>query len=191
METLISASVRADITKLVSIASKDPKAELEVKVLSGQVRTKDDVDRLTKTIEELTTGGFTDEHRATFTYPDGLRVSVTTPETIYKLCTSGSFRGLPLSVERKRKYFDVPENGDRMKDMIDIPDVKLRVTLRHEDQLRRDFSGSPMDPKSHVRILHRKSWKTTDGMLRIDFSIVKSKTKTTKTLAEVLRQSPS
>jgi len=192
METLISASVRADITKMVSVASKDPKAELEVKVLSGQVRTKEEVDRLTKTIEELTTGGFIDEHRATFTYPDGLRVAVTTPETIYKLCTSGSFRGLPLSVERKRKYFDVPENGDRaMTDLIDIPDLRLRVTCRHEEQLRKDFSGSPMDPKSHVRILHRKSWKTADGLIRIDFSMVKSKTKTTKTLSEILRQPPT
>lgn len=192
METLISASVRADITKMVSIASKDPKAELEVKVLAGQIRTKDEVDRLTKTIEELTTGGFTDEHRATFTYPDGLRVAVTTPETIYKLCTSGSFRGLPLNVERKRKYFDVPENGEKATpDMIDVPDLRLRVTCRHEEQLRKDFSGSPMDPKSHVRILHRKSWKTSDGLLRIDFSIVKSKSKTTKSLSEILKQPPS
>lgn len=194
METLISASVRADVTKMVSIAAKDPKAELEVKVLTGQLRTKDEVDRLTKTIEDLTTGGFTEEHRATFTYyGDGLRVAVTSPETIYKLCTSGSFRGLPLTVERKRKYFDVPESGDKTipTDTLDIPDLKLRVSLRHEEPLRRDFSGSPMDPKSHARILHRRSWKTADGLLRIDFSIVKSKSKTTKSLAEIVRQPPT
>jgi ribA/ribD-fused uncharacterized protein len=194
METLISASIRADITKMVAIAATDPKAELEVKVLTGQLRTKDEVDRLTATIEDLTAGGFTEEHRATFTYSgDGLRVAVTTPETIYKLCTTGSFRGLPLTVERKRKYFDVPESGDKSipTDTLDIPDLKLRVSLRHEEPLRKDFSGSPMDPKSHVRILHRRSWKTSDGLLRIDFSIVKSKTKLTKTLPEIVRLPPT
>lgn len=184
METLISASVRGDLTKMVGLAKTDPKAEVEVKVLAGQIRTKDEAKRLVRAIEDMTSGSFTDEHRATFTYPDGLRVNVTTPEHIFKLCTTGSFRGLPLTVERKRRYFETSSG----QDVIDVPEIRLRATCCYEDSLRRDFSGAPMDPKNHVRILHRKSWTTNDGLLRVDFSMVKSKTKTTKTLSDILKQ---
>ena len=186
MEALIPKSVG----DLVSIAARDPKAELEVKVLAGQIQTKDVADRIVKAIEDISTGSFTEEHRASFSYADGLRVSVTGPENIFKVCSSNSFRGVPLQVERKRRYFDVNAQ-DKGNDVVDIPDMKLRFTLRHEEPLRRDFSGSPMDPANHVRILHRKSWKTADGILRIDFSMVKSKTKQHKTFSDILRQPPA
>lgn len=184
MESLLPAPIREAMTKLVTVASTDAKAELEVKVLAGQIQTKDEADRILQAIADRTTGGATETHRATFSYPDGLRVNVMSPETILKVCATGSFRGIPLTVERKTRY-----EGEQ--DVLDIPDVKLRVTLRREEPLRRDFSGSPMDPKSHIRILSRKSWTTSDGLLRIDMSMVKSKTKTTKTLSDILKQQPT
>lgn len=186
MEALIPTSVG----DLVSIAGRDSKAELEVKVLAGQIQTKDVAERIVKAIEEISTGSITEEHRASFSYADGLRVSVLGAENIYKVCSSNSFRGVPLYVERKRRYFDV-NSQDKGSDVVDVPDMKLRFTLRHEEQLRRDFSGSPMDPANHVRILHRKSWKTADGILRIDLSMVKSKTKQHKTFSDILKQTPA
>jgi ribA/ribD-fused uncharacterized protein len=195
METLISGRVRSNVAELVSIASEDAKAEFEVKILAGQIHTKDDADRIVKAIEEVSSGGYTEEHRATFSYSDGLRITVLTPENIFKVCTSGSFRGIPLHVERKRRYFDVAERSGVSErkveaDVIDVPDLKVRFTLRHEEPLRRDFSGSPMDPASHARIMHRKSWTTADGLLRVDMSMVKTKTKQHKSFADVLKQTP-
>lgn len=188
METLLSSSIQREIEELVSIAGKDSKAELEIKVLAGQIQTKDTADRIVAAIKTIALGESKEEHRASFSYSDGLRVNVFGPENILKVCTTNSFRGVPLTVERKRRYFDVAGNG---KDVIDIPDLKLRFTLRHEDPLRKDFSGSPMDPASYVRILHRKSWTTSDKMLQIDLSMVKTKQKQHKTFSDVLRQTPS
>lgn len=188
MESLIPSSVRKEIEELVTIAAKDSKAELEIKVLGGQIQTKDTADRIVKAIQGIAIGDATDEHRATFAYSDGLRVSVFGGENILKVCSTNSFRGVPLNVERKRRYFDVAGNG---KDVIDIPDLRLRFTLRHEEPLRKDFSGSPMDPASYVRILHRKSWTTLDKLLRIDLSMVKTKQKQHKTFSDVLQQTPT
>ena len=194
METLIPSSVQRDIEELVSLAANDKKAELEIKVLGGQIQTKDVADRIVKAIESVADSGSTDEHRASFAYSDGLRVSVFGPENIMKVCSTSSFRNVPLSVERKRRYFDVPGGVSERKvnsDMIDIPDLRLRFTLRHEEPLRKDFSGSPMDPASHVRILHRKSWITSDKLLRIDMSLVKTKQKSHRSFADVLKQTPT
>ena len=188
MESLISTATRQQIEQLVDLANSDKKAEMEMKVLAGQIQIKDVADRIVKAIESVTTGGFTDEHRATFTYSDGLRVNVVGPENILKVCTTNSFRGIPLNVERKRRYFEVAEGSGN--DVLDVPDLKLRFTLRHEEPLRKDFSGAPMDPASHVRILHRKSWTTSDGILRIDMSLVKTKQRNHKSFSEVLKQTP-
>ncbi len=187
MESLIHSSLRSEIEELVSIAAKDKKAELEVKVLGGQIQTKDTAERIVKAIQSIAIGECTDLHRATFAYSDGLRVNVFGAENILKVCMTGAFRGVPLEVERKRRYFDVNGSG---KDMIDVPDLKLRFTLRHEEPLRKDFSGAPMDPASHLRIIHRRSWVTSDRLLRVDLSMVKTKQKNHKTLSEVLRQTP-
>ena len=189
MEALIPARVRGDIEQMVSIAAKDEHAELEVKVLAGQITTKDVADRIVRAIESIASRGVSEEHRATFSYSDGLRVHVTGPETILKVCQTGSFRNIPLTVERKRKYFD--KTAGTGVDLIDVPDLKLRFTLRHEEPLRKDFSGAPLDPASHVRILHRKSWVTPDKAVRIDMTMVKSKTKQTKTFADILKQTPA
>ena len=76
-------------------------------------------------------------------------------------------------------------------DRVDVPEAGLSFTLRKEEDVRRDFSGPAMDAKSHIRILNRKSWKTQDGLLQIDFSMVKSKVRGMRTLTEVLRQNPT
>jgi hypothetical protein len=186
MESLLSSPAKADILEMIKVASQDKHAELELKVLSGQIQTKDVADRIVQAIESITTGGAKDSHLARFSYPDGLRVTVSGADNVFKLATSGSFRGLPLEVERKRRYFETGAG----KDVLDVPDLKLRATLRHEEPLRKDFSGAPMDPASHMRVMHRKTWTTSDGLLRIDMSLVKTKSKTHKTFADVLNQTP-
>jgi ribA/ribD-fused uncharacterized protein len=188
MESLLPPVVKSDLSEMVRVATQDKRAELELKVLAGQIQTKDVADRIVQAIEDMTTGGFTVTNRATFSYPDGLRVSVSGVDAVYKLATTASFRNLPLEVERKRRYFDVGKSG---KDVLDIPDLKLRATLRHEEPLRKDFSGSPMDPASHARIMNRKSWVTTDKIFRIDMSLVKTKQKSHKTFSEILDQPPA
>ena len=193
MESFLSKTTLSDLERMVSVGLSDKQAELEMKVLAGEIQTKDVADRMVKTIEEITAGGFTEEHRATFSYQDGLRVSVTGPENIHKLCMTNSFRNLPVTVERKTRYFERGADGvvGPRVDVLDISDFKLRVTLRREEPLRRDFTGAPLDPSAHVRIMHRKSWNTADGVLRIDMSQVKSRQKQHKTFADILGQTPS
>jgi len=186
MESLIPSSVMGKLKDLVSLAQKDKHAELEVKVLAGLIATKDVADRLVAAIESVTTGGVTDMHRASFSYPDGLRVNVLGAENIHKVCTTNSFRGVPLAVERKRRYFDIPSGAKTTEDVVEVPDLKLKFTLRHEEHLRKDFTGAPMDPTSHIRVMHRKTWKTGDGLLQIDLSLVKSKMRTHKSFLDVL-----
>jgi ribA/ribD-fused uncharacterized protein len=191
MERLIPADTLAKMKKIIEIACKDPNAELEMKILSGDIQTKDVADRIVKAIDRLDAIPVNDEHRASFSYSDGLRVNVYGVDTILKLCTTNSFRNLPVTVERKRRYSDmVPTTSEGNIDVVDITDLKLRFTLRHEEFLRKDFSGAPMDPAANLRILHRKSWTTVDGIFRIDMSLVKTKQKQHKTLSAVLGQTP-
>ena len=185
MESLLSSRAREDLEHLATFI-KNTNAELECKVLAGQIQTKDIADRITKTISDLAAGPAVEAVHATFSYPDNIRVVVKGAENIHKVCTTNSFKGTQLKVERKSRYF-----GNDGQDMIDVPEASLRFTLRKEEEVRRDFSGSPLDAKSHIRVLNRRSWKTQDGILQIDFSMVKSKTRSTRSFADVLRQNPS
>jgi len=186
METLLPKSTLEPMKQMLSVIKTSKEAEVEFKVLINQIETKDVADRIVRAIEEITRSASKEEHRATFTYPDGIRVVVTGPENIHKVCTSNSFHGVPLYVEKKRKYYDVmPRAG---QDEVEIPDLFTRLTLRHEQFLRKDFAGKPMDPNSYVRVLHRKSWKTEDGMFQIDLSSVKSKKREHTKMFEVLKQ---
>jgi len=178
------------LKEFATIMKEDKHAELECKLLSNQINTKDVADRIVKTIQLYSRGAPVDEHRATFSYSDGLRVAVIGAENIHKVCTTESFRGVPLDVERKRRYFEVVTALKDKRDTIDVPDAGIRITLRHEEHLRKDFSGTPMDSASFVRIIHRKSWTSIDGIVRFDFSLSKSKTKQTKTFADILKQNP-
>ena len=187
MESLLSSRARGDLDYLATFV-KNSNAELECKVLSGQIQTKDIADRIIKTIEGFSAGSAVETQHATFSYPDGLRVVVKGAENIHKVCTTNSFKGTQVKVERKTRYFGGHGEHD---DMVDIPDSGIRFTLRKEEEVRRDFTGSAMDPISHVRVLNRKSWKTQDGLLQIDFSLVKSKSKGMKAFSEILRQNPA
>jgi ribA/ribD-fused uncharacterized protein len=185
MESLLSTTARKDLDHLASFV-KNSNAELECKVLSNQIQTKDIADRILKKIEGFSAGPSTETSRATFSYPDNIRVVVEGAENIHKVCTTNGFKGTPLRVERKSPYF----NGTTV-DRVDVPEAGLSFTLRKEEDVRRDFSGAAMDAKSHVRILSRKSWKTQDGLLQIDFSMVKSKVRGMRNLSEILRQNPT
>ena len=184
MESLLSSSERGDLEYLATFV-KNANAELECKVLAGQIQTKDVADRIIKTIDGFSAGPSVEAQHATFTFSDGLRVVVRGPENIQKVFTTNSFRGTPVRVERKTRYFGGHGGRD---DMVDVPDSSLRFTLRKEEEVRKDFTGAAMDATSHVRVMNRKSWKTQDGLLRVDFSLVKSKTKSTKTCSDLLRQ---
>jgi ribA/ribD-fused uncharacterized protein len=188
MESLLSSSGRADLDYLATFV-KNSNAELECKVLSGQIQTKDIADRIIQAIQGFTAGPATESVYANFCYPDGLRVVARQAENVHKICTTNSFKGSQVKVERKTRYFG--GHGEGHDDLIDSPEYGLRFTLRKEEEVRRDFSGSPMDPTSHVRVINRKSWKTQDGLLQIDLSMVKSKVKGMKAFAEILRQNPA
>lgn len=190
MDTLLPSTALASLKEFAAFVKKDKHAELECKILSNQIHTKDVADRISDSLQLHSRGAPIQEHRATFSYSDGLRVAVIGAENILKVCTTGSFRGVPLNVERKRRYFDVVTAIKGKSDTIDVPEAGVRITLRHEEHLRKDFSGAPMDSASHVRVIHRKSWTSLDGIVRYDFSQTKSKTKQTKDFADILKQNP-
>jgi ribA/ribD-fused uncharacterized protein len=191
MDSLLPLDAQKQLREYAMFVKKDKHAELECKVLANKIHTKDVVDRIVKAIVSNARGTATDKHYATFRYVDGLRVVVSGQDNVLKVATTGSFRGVPLDVERKRKYFEVVTAVIGKKDMIDLPDSSLRFTLCHEEPLRKDFSGSPTDIASHVRIIHRRSWMSLDGSVRYDLSMTKSKTKTAKTFKEILAQPPT
>jgi len=191
MDTLLSATALANLKEFADLLKKDKHAELECKLLANQIHTKDVADRISDSLQLHSRGEPVHEHRATFSYSDGLRAVVVGAENILKVCSTGSFRGVPLNVERKRRYFDVVTALKGKSDTIDVPEAGVRITLRHEEHLRKDFSGTPMDSASHVRVIHRKSWTSLDGIVRYDFSQCKSKTKQTKTFADILKQTPA
>lgn len=109
---------------------------------------------------------------------------------IHKVCTSGSFRNLPLTLQKKRRYF---ENSGAGQDTLDVPDQFVRFTLRHEEVLRKDFAGTPGDPAAYLRILHRQSWRSVEGHWQFDLSTVKSRDskKSSQSISEVLKNPPT
>ena len=191
MDTLLPPTTLANLKEFTDLLKKDKHAELECKLLANQIHTKDVADRISDSLQLYSRGAPVQEHRATFCYSDGLRVVVSGAENILKVCSTGSFRGVPINVERKRRYFDVVTAIKGKSDTLDVPEAGIRITLRHEEHLRKDFSGTPMDSASHVRVIHRKSWTSLDGIVRYDFSQCKCKTKQTKTFADILKQTPS
>ena len=184
MESLLSTSARKDLDHLASFV-KHSNAELECKVLANQIQTKDVADRIIKKIESFAAGPPTELVRATFCYPDSIRVVVEGAQNIHKVCQTNAFKGTPLKVERKQPYF----NGTQ-PERVDVPEAGIYFTLRKEEEVRRDFTGAAMDAKSHLRFINRKSWKTQDGLLQVDMSMVKTKLRGMRTIAEVLRQNP-
>jgi hypothetical protein len=183
---IISKEIIGSIGDFVAVAKKDHKAELECKLLSDKIQTKDVADRLIKTIQGLSIGSVVETHTMTFTYPDKTRVNVAETGNIFKLVSTSSFKYLPLSVERKEPYY----KGTK-RDVIDAPEASSRFTLRMETQIRKDWQGDPNDPKAHVRLIHRRSFKTSSELFRIDFSMIKTRGVNVKqSLKTMLKQQP-
>jgi ribA/ribD-fused uncharacterized protein len=171
------------LQSFIDIAKKDPKAELECKLLSGQIQTKDVADRMMKAIQTLS-GQYVDTSLLRVSYDD-IRVEVEGAHNIQKVCATNAFRGVPLVVQKKTYY-------DDSKNTLDVPDVYSRFTVRIEKTLRKDWDASPNDPKtSSVRILNRRSFMSVDEFFRIDFSMVKSRKSKKDTLRDVLKETPS
>ena len=172
MDTIINPEILLLLEEFIKIAKEDPKAELECKLLSGKIYTKDVADRILKAIHTLSTGLRCEENRLSISYADSTRVNIMGSENIHKLCSTNSFRNIPLVVEKKLKYF---ESHKGKKDIIDVPEGNMRFTLRSEEEIRRDWEGNPNDSKTHIRLINRKCFGTPDGLFRIDFSIVKTR----------------
>lgn len=172
MEALISPEDTNNLREFIDISKKDPKAELECKLLPKKIVTKDVADRILETVKTLSIGAPLEENRMILSYPDNIRVNVVSPQLIHKVCVQGSFKDVPVLVERKQPYF---EKGAQKKDVVDIRDLDCKFSLRSEKEIRRDWDGSPNDSKAHLRIMNRKSFKTTNQLFRIDFSLVKTR----------------
>ena len=188
MEGMFSSEVIQQITDFIEVSKKDSKAEVECKLLSGRIETKDIADRILKAIHTLSIGPAVDETRLSLSYMDNTRVNVLTPPLVHKVCVQGSFKDVPVLVETKKEYYD---RGLGKKSVIDVPDANTRFTLRSEKEIRRDWEGSPNDPKAYLRIIQRKSFKTANELFRIDFSMVKSRpTNSKQQVKDVLKQQP-
>jgi len=169
MEDIINPSVIAGIKNFIELAQKDPKVEFECKLLSGKLTTKDVIDRIILASAENSVGAVSTSDYINFQFGDS-RVTVTGSENINKVVKTRTFTKIPLNVQKKVSY---PIEGG--KTTIDSPESFSKFTLRTEEDVRKDWAGSPEDPKAHVRFIHRKSYKTTNELFQIDISMVKTK----------------
>lgn len=178
-----------ELADFLDVARRDQKAELECKVLAGKIQTKDVADRLLNAIKTLSIGPPVETNLLRIMYPDDIRVEVESPLHIQKVCANNSFKGIPLVVQRKGGYYTRLQDRTK-KDTIDVSDFYTRFTLRFEEEVRRDWDASPTDPRVQmIRLLSRKSFRTTDGYFQIDFSMVKSRRDKRHTLRDVLKES--
>lgn len=175
------------VESMIDVANRDASAEFEVKLLSGKIQTRDVAERVLSAIKEISVGQPIEEHRLTYSFPDDMRVHVLGPENIHKVCVSQSFKGIPVDVERKTRYYQSTSG----RDVVDAPEVLTRFTLRSEKHIKKDFAGDVNDIKAHVRVLHRKSYLVEGGEFRIDFSSVKSKLFKKQYLRALLKNIPS
>ena len=181
MEGLTSTEDINTLKEFIDISKKDAKAELECKLLAKRIVTKDVADRMLEAVKRLSIGAPMEENRMILSYPDNIRVNVVTPQLIHKVCVQGSFKDVPVLVERKQPYF---EKGLGKKDVIDMTEVNTRFSLRMEKEIRKDWEGTPNDPRAHLRIMNRKSYKTANQLFRIDFSLVKTRPMNSKQLVK-------
>lgn len=163
---------KKELVSFLDIAKRDQKAEVECKLLAGQIQTKDVADRILKAITRLSIGAPKETSLLRVMYPDNIRVEVEGLQHIQKVCVTSAFRGIPVSVQRKQPYHK--ESGQ--KDILDLPDFYTRFTLRFEEEVRKDWEASANDSRvSLLRIIQRRSYTTHDGFFQIDFSMVKSR----------------
>jgi hypothetical protein len=90
METIVTTQVLDELSTFIDIAKRDPKAEVECKLLAGKIQTKDVADRILKSIQTISVGAMCEEHRLTIAYADGTRVVVNGTQNIHKLCSNKS-----------------------------------------------------------------------------------------------------
>ena len=169
MEDIINPSIIAGVKRFIELSQKDPKVEFECKLLSGKIITKDIVDRIVTASSENSVGAVIVSDYITFSFDDN-RVIVNGAENINRLIKARSFSKIPLKVQKK-----VPYTADGGKTVIDCAEAFAKFTVRSEEEIRKDWAGSPEDPKAHVRFIHRKSYKTTNELFQIDISMVKTK----------------
>ena len=169
------------IHNFIDIAKKDKKTELECSVLPGIIQTKDTADRISEAIKTLALGPPTESTLLRITYPDNIRVEVETAQQIQRVCSTSSFKGVPVLVQRKAPYQGLKN--------IDLPDIYSRIRLRLEETVRKDWEASPNDSRvSSIRLLNRRSFTTMDELFRIDFSMVKTRKDKKHSLRDVLRE---
>jgi hypothetical protein len=169
------------IHNFIDIAKKDKKSELECSVLPGIIQTKDTADRIIAAIKTVSLGPPTETSLLRISYPDNIRVEVETPQQIQRVCSTASFKGVPVLVQRKTQYQGVKN--------IDLPDIYSRFRLRLEETVRKDWEASPNDPRvSSIRLLNRRSFTSMDELFRIDFSMVKSRKDKKHSLRDVLKE---
>jgi len=166
------------------VAKSDKKAELECVLLSGIIQTKNVADRIQQTIQTLTSG-YTESSILRVFYPDQIRVEVQSPHLIQKVCSTNSFKGIPLEVQKKAEYHSNKQNK------IEIPELYSRINLKTESVIREDWDASPNDPKTlGIRLMNRRSYLTKDECFKIDFSLVKSRRIKSQTLRDILKEDP-
>jgi ribA/ribD-fused uncharacterized protein len=171
----------ATLCAFLDIADKDAHAEVEFKLLADKVHTKDVVDRLV--VAARTLGNvLPDQQYLSVSYPENVRVVISGVHPIHKVCTTDSYTDIPLSVERKEPY---NRNGG---DVLALPEILAKCTLRRETHIRKDYGGHPSDPRAHFRLISRKSFQCRN--FRIDISMVKSKGRA-RVLRDVLHQAPT
>ena len=180
----ISPQHQKVLEEFLNIAKRDTKAEVECKLLSGKIQTKDVLDRILKSVQSLSIGPPKESQYLTVTYPDNTRVIIDGIHPIHKVCTNNSFREIPLSVERKERYWD----GKR--DVLDVGEINARFTLRRETPIKKDHDGNPNDPKAYPRLITRKTYQTPNQLFQIDISMVRSRDKEgkAKTLRDILKR---
>jgi hypothetical protein len=180
MESFVTPQMMSTLAEFVKIAKANPKVEVECKLLSGLVQTKDVADRIMRAAETISFQTKSEEPYLTISYPGDTRVTIRSAENVHKVCMTNSLRGSPLDVERKERY-----GG---KDILELPDISSKMTLRTETHLKKDSDANPNDPKAFIRLITRKSYLTRNNLFQIDISMVKSKSKNAKTLRDVLKE---
>ena len=182
MESLVTATTLSTLSEFIRVAKKNPKVEIECKLLSGLIQTKDVVDRMIQAAEELSFRTKEQDPYLTVSYTDNTRVVVEGVQNVHKVCTTNSFRGIPVRVEKKERY-----GG---KDVIDASELLAKFTLRTETFIKNDSDANPNDPKAFIRLISRKSFVTHSKLFQIDISMVKSKEIKSgiRTVRDVLKQ---
>ena len=194
-KALEKSRLLTDISEFITYANTDKQAEFEAKVLAGRIQTRDVAERMLKAIRGISSDEPVRETRLTYTFDDNTRVHVVGATNVHRVCTSESFAGITVDVERKLRYFDsidrTTETKTAGRDTIDVSDFFCRFTLKTEKHLRKDYSGPVNDPKATIRVLDRQSFTVPGNEFRIDFSMVKSKVSQKDGLRAVLKNTPT